>query len=258
MSLTAFAAEKDEASYILRPNDTVSLSVYGEADLSVSVRILKTGESSFPLLGPVKIAGMSVAAATTHLRTLYAKDYLVDPKLNLTVAEFSAEFVAVFGPVKSPGQVPIPASGRLDLMTAMSAVGGLAETADANDIQLIRASGASTTFSMEAIQGAAGRTQLAGGDRIIVNQSAFVGKTVTMLGEVGKPGPIPFPLKGKLDLVSAVAMAGGLTDMANAKKVSINRKGTIIMVDFKAISQRGDKPYLLQPDDVVTVAERWY
>lgn len=256
MPVAAFAAGEEDASYVLRPNDTISLSVYGEPDLSVSVRILKTGESSFPLLGPVKVTGMTVADAAAHLRELYAKDYLVDPKLTLTVSEYATEFVAVFGAVRTPGQIPIPVSGRLDLVTAMSAVGGLAENADANGIQLIRASGASTTYSMDAIQGAAGRVQLAAGDRIIVNQSALVGKTVTVLGQVHKPGPIPFPLKGKLDLVAAISAAGGLTDLANPKKVTINRKGNVTIVDFKTISQRGDRPYLLQPDDVITVAER--
>ena len=254
--VTAIAAGEENASYVLRPNDTISLSVYGEPDLSVSVRILKTGESSFPLLGSVKITGMSVAAATDHLRELYAKDYLVDPKLNLTVSEYATEFISVFGAVRTPGQIPMPVSGHLDLVTAMSAVGGLAENADANGIQLIRAAGTSATFSMEAIQGATGRTQLAAGDRIIVNQSAMVGKTVTVLGQVHKPGPVPFPLKGTLDLINALALAGGTTDLANLKKVSINRKGTATLIDFKELSQRGDRPYLLQPDDVITVAER--
>ncbi|MEI7957223.1 MAG: polysaccharide biosynthesis/export family protein, partial [Verrucomicrobiota bacterium] len=138
----AFADGGDNTGYILRPNDTVSLSVYGEPELSVLVRILKTGESSFPLLGPVKITGMSIADATAHIRELYAKDYLVEPKINLTVSEYAAEYIAVFGAVKTPGQIPMPVSGRLDLATAMSAVGGLAENADAdgNGIQLIRAS----------------------------------------------------------------------------------------------------------------------
>jgi len=252
----AAAAGDEDMGYVLRPNDTISLSVYGEPDLSVLVRILKTGESSFPLLGSVKVTGMSVAAAAAHLRELYAKDYLVDPKLNLTVADYAAEFIAVFGAVRTPGQIPMPVSGRLDLATAMSAVGGLADNADANAIQLIRAAGSTATFTMEAIQGSAGRTQLAAGDRIIVNHSAFVDKTVTVLGQVQKPGPVPFPLKGKFDLINAISLAGGTTNLANPRKVSINRKGTVKIVDFRDLSQRGDQPYLLQPDDIVTVPER--
>lgn len=254
----AFADGGDTPGYILRPNDTVSLSVYGEPELSVLVRILKTGESSFPLLGPVKVTGMSIAEATAHIRELYAKDYLVEPKVNLTVSEYAAEYIAVFGAVKTPGQIPMPVSGRLDLATAMSAVGGLAENADAdgNGIQLIRASGTTSNFSREAIQGPAGRTQLAPGDRIVVSQSANVDKYVTVLGQVHKPGQVPFPLKGRFDLINAIALAGGTTDLANLKKVSINRKGTVTVVDYKELSQQGDRPCLMQPDDVVTVDER--
>jgi polysaccharide export outer membrane protein len=258
MSLAAMGADKEDNSYVLRPNDVISLAVYQEPDLSVQVRILKTGEASFPLIGSVQVGGLSVSAAAAQLRELYAKDYLVDPKLTLSVSEYATEFISVIGAVTRPGQIPMPVSGHLDLAAAMASVGGLAENADANSIQLVRASGASTTFSMDAIQGPSGRTQLASGDRIIVNQSAFIGKSVTVLGQVRKPGPVPFPLKGKLDLVNAIAFAGGLTELANPKKVSINRKGTVTLVNFKEISQRGDRPLLLQPEDVVTVAERLF
>ena len=257
-SVAAVGAEKEDATYILRPNDTIRLAVYEEADLSVQVRILKTGQASFPLIGSVEVGGLSVVAAAAKIRELYAKDYLVDPKLTLTVDEYATEFISVIGAVKNPGQIPMPVSGRLDLASAMATAGGLAENADANSIQLVRASGTTSNFSMSSIGGASGRVQLEAGDRLIVNQSAYVGKTITVLGQVAKPGPLAFPLNGRLDLVNAIAMAGGLTELANPKKVTISRKGNATIVDFKAISQRGDRPFLLQPDDVVTVAERLF
>lgn len=256
--MAAFGAEKEDGTYILRPNDTIRLAVYEEPDLSVQVRILKTGEASFPLIGSVEVGGLSVATSAARIRELYAKDYLVDPKLTLTVDEYATEFISVIGAVKNPGQIPMPVSGRLDLASAMATAGGLTELADAGGIQLVRASGTSSTFSMSSIEGGSGRVQLEAGDRIIVNQSAFVGKTLTVLGQVGKPGPLPFPMNGRLDLVNAIALAGGLTELANPKKVTINRRGTVTLVDFKSISQRGDRPLLLQPDDVVTVAERLF
>jgi polysaccharide export outer membrane protein len=259
--LSAFsrAVEEDQkTNYILRPNDTIRLAVYEEPDLSVQVRILKTGQASFPLIGSVEVGGLSVSAAATKIRDLYAKDYLVDPKLTLTVDEYATEFISVIGAVKSPGQIPMPVAGHLDLASAIATAGGIAENADANNIQLVRASGTTSSFSMSAIESASGRVKLEVGDRIIVNQSAFVGKTLTVLGQVGRPGPVAFPINGRLDLVNAIALAGGLTELANPKKVSINRRGRVTVVDFKAISQRGDKPYLLQPDDVITVAERLF
>ncbi len=258
MSAAAFGAGPEDSTYTLRPNDTIRLAVYEEPDLSVQVRILKTGQASFPLIGSVEIGGLSVVAAAAKIRELYAKDYLVDPKLTLTVDEYATEFISVIGAVKNPGQIPMPVSGRLDLASAMATAGGLAENADANGIQLVRASGTTSNFSMSSIGGGSGRIQLEAGDRVIVNQSAFVGKSMSVLGQVAKPGPVAFPLNGRLDLVNAIAMAGGLTELANPKKVSINRKGTVTIVDFKTISQRGDRPFLLQPDDVVTVAERLF
>ena len=258
LSAVASGAGVEDSTYTLRPNDTIRLAVYEEADLSVQVRILKTGQASFPLIGSVEIGGLSVVAAVAKIRGLYAKDYLVDPKLTLTVDEYATEFISVIGAVKNPGQIPMPVSGHLDLASAMATAGGLAETADANGIQLVRASGTTSNFSMSSISGGSGRVQLEAGDRVIVNQSAFVGKSLSVLGQVAKPGPLAFPLTGRLDLVNAIAMAGGLTELANPKKVSINRKGTRTVVDFKAITQRGDRPFLLQPDDVITVGERLF
>lgn len=257
-TLTAWGEQKEDVTYVLRPNDTIRLAVYEEPDLSVQVRILKTGQASFPLIGSVEVGGLTVAGAAARIKELYLKDYLVDPKLTLTVDEYATEFISVIGAVKVPGQIPMPVSGHLDLASAMATAGGLAENADVNGIQLVRASGTSSSYSMSSIQGEAGRIQLSPGDRIIINQSVFVGKTLTVLGQVGKPGPLTFPLNGRLDLVNAIALAGGLTDLANPKKVTINRKGTVTVVDFKAISQRGDRPLILQPDDVVTVAERLF
>lgn len=258
VTATALFAAPGDTSYVLRPNDTIRLNVYEEPDLSTQVRILKTGEASFPLIGSVEVGGLTVTAAAAEIKALYAKDYLVDPKLTLTVDEYATEFISVIGAVNNPGQIPMPVSGRLDLSTAMATAGGLAEDADVNRIQLLRASGSSATYSMAAIQGSAARVKLGAGDRIIANQSPFVGMKITVIGQVGRPGPIAFPLNGKLDLVNAIALAGGVTELANPKKVTINRKGQVTLVNFLTVSQRGDRPLLLLPDDVITVAERLF
>lgn len=259
LCMQAGGAAPEDGSYVLRPNDTIKLEIYDEPDLSASVRILRTGEASFPLIGSLKVSGMSVSTATSQIREMYAKDYLVDPKVSLTVEAYAVEFILIIGAVKSPGQIPIPVSGHLDLATAIATVGGLAENADVNKILLVRASGTNATFTMAQIGGdAGGRVKLEPGDRIIVHQSAFVGKSLTILGQVGRQGPMAFPVNGRLDLVAAVAMAGGLTELANPRKVTINRKGKITQVDYKEISQKGDQPFLLQPDDIITVAERLF
>ncbi len=248
-----------DGGYVLRPNDAIRMDVFGEPELSTNVRILKTGEAAFPLINTVMVGGLSVADAVEKIRLLYAEDYLVDPKVTITVQEYATEFVSVIGAVRTPGQIPIPMSGQLDLATAMATTGGLSETADPSRIQLIRASGAASYHTIKDITyGGAGRTRLSAGDRIIVNQSAFIGKAVTVLGQVGRQGPIGFPTSGKLDLVQAIAAAGGLTRLANPKKVMLNREGTITTLDYEAISRSGTSPFSLQPGDIIIVKERLF
>lgn len=250
--------ERSDETYVLRPSDMVKLAVYEEPDLSVQVRILKTGQASFPLIGSVEIGGLRVAAAVEKIRELYAKDYLVDPKITLTVDDYATDFISVIGQVKQPGQIPIPQSGVLDLGSALATAGGVTENADSNSIQLVKASGATQIYTLASIQGAGGRTKLQSGDRIIVNESRYVRRFVTVLGRVSKPGAVPFPIDGRLDLVTAIAMAGGVTEMANPKKIKINSKGKVREVDFRAVSQGGGDPIILQPDDIVTVPERLF
>lgn len=254
----AETAAAEDSTYVLRANDVIRLEVYGEPDLSGAVRILKTGHASFPLIGSLKVSDLSVAAAADEIRRKYDEDYLVDPKLTLTVQEYATDYISVIGAVTTPGQIPIPVSGKLDLATAMATAGGLAPNADTQAILLVRNSGTTSTFTMGSIVGGTdGRTKLAAGDRIIVNQSAFVGKSVTILGQVGRQGPLAFPVNGRLDLVMAIAFAGGLTDLANPKKVTINRNGKVTIVDYKKVSQQGN-PIQLQPGDIITVAERLF
>lgn len=245
------------SSYVLKPNDVVSLSVFNEPSLSSKTRILQTGEAMFPLLGPVKVAGMSIASAMETLRSLYDADYLVEPKLTLTVDEYALQQVLVLGAVRSAGQVPIPTSGKLDVAAALAAAGGLSDIADPNRISLERASGGIIQFSFSGLQ-RGNQVQLVPGDRIIVKESQFLNKSVTFVGQVKSPGSVAFPMNGDLDIVTAVAKVGGFTEMANPKKTSINRKGKVIVVNVKEMSSKGGELFRLEPDDIITVPERLF
>jgi len=252
LGLSRLAAQQDP---VLRSEDTVSMTVYGEADLATRTRVLKSGEASFPLIGLVKIGGLTVAEATAKLHELYAADYLVDPKVALTIDAYAAEFASVVGAVNSPGQIPIPPEGKLDLAAVLAAAGGLNATADTSRITLARRDGASSDHSLQSIQ-ADGGPQVRAGDRVIAYASPFAGKFVTIRGQVRRPGPLGFPLDGKLDLITALTLAGDFTDLANPKKITLTRKGRNIVLNFRDLTANGAQKVFLQPDDVVDVAER--
>ena len=243
------------SGYQLKPNDVVRLAVFEEPDLATQTRILKTGEAVFPLIGTVKIAGLSLEEATERVRLLYAEDYLVDPKVTLSVDEYATDYISIVGAVNRPGQIPIPSSGRLDLASALATAGGLAPNADPNRITLIRAKGGRSVYSEKQIRNNGG-IPLRSGDRIVVAESRFIKATVIVRGQIRRPGPVQFPLDGNLDLLTAVSMAGGFTDLANPKKVRVTSGGRTTLVDMRPGTEHSTKNFFLHPGDIVSVPER--
>ena len=84
---------------------------------------------------------------------------------------------------------------------------------------------------------------------------------ISVMGEVVNPGPVP--LSGKMYVLDAVGMAGGLKPTASGNRVKVIRKkvnGTshLIKVKLKDVINKGDvtKDILLKPGDVIIVPER--
>jgi len=246
----------DEKSYVFKAGDGVLLEVYNEPDLATETRILKSGEVSFPLIGKIILEGLSVTEGIEKIYELYNKDYLVKPKLTLTVTEYAPEYVDVLGAVKTTGRIKLPSVGQLDLASVVAMAGGFTEEAVRNAITVMSVAGEVKRYSgAQTATAVLQRVILKAGDRVIVGQSAFIKSTFTVLGEVGKEGPLAFPLDGELDLVTAIALAGGLTELAKQNKVTVRRGKETILLDYQALSQAG-RTFAIQPGDVVTVARR--
>ena len=134
--------------------------------------------------------------------------------------------------------------------------GGFTPEADPNLVTVMKADGEVQKYNgTQASEAALQRVFLSSGDRVIVGKSVFVGRTFTVLGEVKSEGPYPFPLDGKLDLVAAIAAAGGLTDLANPKKVTLRRDGQTSQIDYQSLSRAG-KSISIRSGDIIFVARR--
>ena len=111
---------------------------------------------------------------------------------------------------------------------------------------------------------AAGRTPLELRDAIAGSLTTYISNpTVTVIvveteppvvyvmGEVNDPGP--YPIKGQVSVLQALAMAGGFKDFAKTKDITIRRGAQTVRFDYKA-SVKGDaKPVLVQPGDTIIV-----
>jgi polysaccharide export outer membrane protein len=113
-----------DSARMLSPNDVISMTVYQEDDLATKTIIDKNGMVMLPLLGQVKISGLTVGQATARIQQLYDKDYLVNPQVNLIVEHFAERRFAVLGQVQKPGNFDFPQNESVNLLEAIAIAGG--------------------------------------------------------------------------------------------------------------------------------------
>ncbi len=166
------------ASYLLSANDLIRMSVFEESDLETTVRISSEGTVTFPLIGAVKVAGKTSQAAASAVRDLYAKDYLVNPQVNLTVIEYAKRRFIVLGQVQKPGTIDMPDRDSVNLLQAIGMAGGYTRIADPAKITVKRASnGKEAVLKLNGKRMASGEDnvtyEVQPGDVITVGESIF-------------------------------------------------------------------------------------
>ncbi len=116
----------------------------------------------------------------------------------------------------------------MDLFTAVSTAGGLTERANRSRVELKRRAG--DDFRTQILDLESDRAlRLEDKDTIIVHAmpekiiAEKVVQTITVIGEVRNPGQIALKDEQPIDIISAIAMAGGFTNIARPSKVFVRR-----------------------------------
>jgi polysaccharide export outer membrane protein len=214
--------------YVLAPNDQVRLIVFGEADLSGEFVIDSAGMASLPLVGEVQAAGMNLRTFQREVERRLKNGYLVDPRVSAQILNFRPIFV--LGEVKVPGEHPF-ASG-LTLLNAIAQAGGFTPLANTQRV-LVRREGASGEEELVVRSG----VPVMPGDTIRIEKSAMF-----IYGEVRTQGEMPIP--PGLTVRTAVAQAGGFTELADTQTVFVKRAGSdqevAVAFDSGTLVQSGD------------------
>ena len=263
--LTSLFAQAEDAApleegrevYRLQRNDSISVTMFQEAAMSRSALIGKSGSISFPLIGSVDLVGLTVPELEQKLVDLYKKDYFVDPKISVIITSYATKSVIVSGAVTRPGGVPYPDEGIISLAQAIAASGGITEMGDTNRITIVRKKGGSMVTTMNQ----AGEVELLPGDTALVHTLPInqINITATIVGEVNRGGEIQLPASGKLDILSAIAKAGGLSRMANKKNATLRRftpNGyTVEEINIKDISSGKVDMLFIREGDILVIKE---
>jgi polysaccharide export outer membrane protein len=107
--------------------------------LMVGELVDESGEIPFPVVGKVKVAGMTIFQIQDSLQSI-ANRYLESPIVKCRLLNYRVTFL---GEVNKEG-VTIINNNRVNLLEAIGLAGGLTDLADKTDIKLIRQKGSDT------------------------------------------------------------------------------------------------------------------
>jgi polysaccharide export outer membrane protein len=252
-SLTAQTT--DTAALTLGPGDEVEVAVYGAPDLSVHTRVTSDGNVSLPLVGYVRVAGLTSSEAEAAIEAqLRQRNILNDPHVSVFVKDFSSSGVTVVGEVAKPGAYSTLGPHRL--FDVIQSAGGLTEKAANRAVISHRGSDTSSTYdlSKDPAQMAQSNVEVRPGDTIVVPAAPIV----YVLGEVGKPGGYVLGSGANgVTVLRVIAAAGGPGRDASVGKVTMLRRTTNgleqIPVPLKKILHAKATDVPLEPDDIIFV-----
>ena len=94
-------------------------------DLSVTTRLSAAGEITYPMLGQIKLAGLSAYAAQELIAKKLDVDLIVNPQVALSIVEYTEEYFTVLGEVSQPrASMSCRRSIALTLLEAIGTAGG--------------------------------------------------------------------------------------------------------------------------------------
>lgn len=163
----AYAQERADplSSYRLGSGDVISISVVGEDDLKrEKVRLNDAGTVQFPVLGELRIKGLTIGELDQLVTSGLKGRYLIDPKVVVNIDEYRPFFIS--GEVQKPGGYPyVPG---LTVLKAVTLAGGFKDRASKSKIFVLR-DGDSNRARQKAVMD----TPIYPGDILTIEESFF-------------------------------------------------------------------------------------
>lgn len=268
--MSMLSSKKDlNRDYKIGPEDLLEISVFEDEKLNKTVRVSSQGNINLPLLGVVRVKGLTASQLEKEIRDLLAEKYFQDPNVSVFIKEYRNQQISVIGAVQKPGVIEV--SGQRTILEMLGAAGGLRD--DAGQLLfLIRppAFQEETSKEQKGPEEQGVRTFLIDLDDLLVkgdltlNYSLMNGDVINIptsgkifvAGEVRTPGG--FPRGKQLTVNQAIALAGGLKAEANGSETKIFRYSgkdnakEILSVNVYAIQKgQAEDPYVKENDIIM-------
>jgi len=261
-----------QPDYELGPNDQILITVPEATEINGRpFRIAADGYIDLPLINRVHAAGLTVRGLETVITT-QLRDYVLNPRVSVTVTQFRTEPVGFVGAFRAPGYYAL--QGGRTLVEMLTIEGGLQPTAGRR-IRVTRRAEYGPIDLPNAVNDPDKKVSYVeiSLDNLMQNinpaedivlkaydiVTAETAQPVYVSGEVTKPGPVPLGEQPSISVTQALTQAGGFTLAASRGKVRVLRPilGTSrraeIEINLNRIYEGKDNDFPLLPNDVLYV-----
>lgn len=246
------AAPVVPGSYRIASEDQLGISVINFPELSTSAVVLPDGTITLPLLGAVKVEGMT----TSEIAAMLTKDwdeFVVRPAVTVAVTAKRSAFVLFNGFAARVGAIPFRPGMRIT--EALAEVGGAAPKGDLSKTSITRRTGEKMDLDLSHPDRVAQSEKdilLQEGDVVYIPE---LRTQVSVIGQVGRPGSYDY--KEDMTVLDLLGMAGGVMENADLSMATIEKDGKEAPLDLHALLRQGDMTInqALGPDDRILIPE---
>ncbi len=206
-------------NYVLGAGDQVSVDIYGASQKSVDCTVSPDGDIVIEGYGPIRVGGLSVAAAKARLRATLGSRYQ-SSRINLSLGQTRTVSINVMGEVVKPGTYTL--SAFASVFNALYMAGGTNDIGTLRNIKIYRNNRLVSVCDIYdyILNGKmTGNVRLHDGDVIIVGPYDCL---VNITGKVKRP--MYYEMKRNESLQTLLRYSGGFTGDAYKKAVRVNRK----------------------------------
>jgi len=266
--------------YLIGPRDVLTLTIFagGEKQQEVDLTVSGQGMINVPFIGPVKADGVTIPQLETLIQKPLAKDYFVDPDVNIRIKEYHSLQYYISGAVKAPGLYEM--ASEASLMELIAKAGGVLpergnvayilrestqNVEQGEDIENLLSAREPVKVDLKSLLDRGDMTHnilLLSGDVIYIPLEKALNlaeSNIYVEGEVKRPGVYSY--QPGLTALNACIMAGGFDTFAAPNRTRIIRNTEdgqeIIRIDLNDVKEGKIPDMELEPGDRIHVPETW-
>ncbi len=255
LALLGSVSAQSAGDYTIGAQDVLTVQVFDQPDLGGKYTVEADGTFSFPYLGRVKAAGMSLRAFENDLKKKLADGQIFrNPQVTVAVEQYRSKRVFVNGEVRSPG--PVTLTGDMTLIEAISRAGSTLQSAS-GEVSVVRPPAGALRAQAAEIFRASIRDlesgtlkkniELRDGDQIFVSRA----ETIYVFGQVKNPSA--YAIQKDTTVLQALSLAGGVTEHGAMNRIRVIR---IVGGEKKELKVKITDVVL--PGDTLIVPERYF